>query len=108
MRGYYSLPLLAKGKLRGVLGVFQRTPQPVEAEWREFLESLASQAALAIGNAEMVTSIKRTNTELLLTYDDTLSGWARAMELRGEEAPEHTLAHHTPTSGVCWCILKKC
>jgi len=50
---YYGVPLIAKGKLKGVLEIFHRKPLNVETEWIDFLETLATQTAIAIDNAEL-------------------------------------------------------
>ena len=86
---YYGVPLLAKGQVQGVLEVFQRTPQPVDGEWLDFLEALAGQAAIAIDNATLFEKLQRSNTELSIAYDATLEGWAKALELRDRETVGH-------------------
>ena len=47
---YYSVPLLAKGQIKGVMEIFHRSPLSPNREWMDFLEALAGQAALAIDN----------------------------------------------------------
>jgi HD-GYP domain-containing protein (c-di-GMP phosphodiesterase class II) len=86
----YDVPLVAKGRVVGVLEIFQRKPLAPDPEWQEFLETLAQQAALAIDDAELFASLQRTNMELTLAYDTTLEGWARALELRDPQTEGHT------------------
>jgi PAS domain S-box-containing protein len=88
-RVYYGVPLLAKGQVKGVLEVFQRTPKTVDGEWLDFLEALAGQAAIAIDNATLFEQLQRTNIELSVAYDATLEGWAKALELRDRETVGH-------------------
>jgi PAS domain S-box-containing protein len=88
-RVYYGVPLLAKGQVKGVLEVFQRTPKTVDGEWLDFLEALAGQAAIAIDNATLFEQLQRTNIELSVAYDATLEGWAKALELRDPDDPAH-------------------
>lgn len=87
---YYAIPLIAKGALKGVLEVFQRTRVEVDEEWLAFLEMLAGQAAITIDNATLFTDLQRANTELVLAYDATLEGWSRALELRDHGTEGHT------------------
>jgi hypothetical protein len=49
-----------------------------------------SQAAIAIDNAGLFDHLQRANTELMLAYDSTIEGWARALELRDIETEGHT------------------
>jgi HD-GYP domain-containing protein (c-di-GMP phosphodiesterase class II) len=85
-----AVPLIAKGRVVGVLEIFRRSPLNPDAEWQEFLETLAQQAALAIDDAELFANLQRSNVELSLAYDTTLEGWARALELRDAETEGHT------------------
>ncbi len=87
---YFAVPLIAKGQVKGVLEVFHRSPLSPDPEWHEFLETLAGQAAIAIDNAVLFNDLQRSNTELILAYDTTLEGWARALELRDKETIGHT------------------
>jgi putative nucleotidyltransferase with HDIG domain len=89
--GYYAVPLIAKGEVKGVLEVFQRSVADVEAEWLGFLEILAGQAAIAIDNATLFDDLQRSNAELILAYDTTLEGWSHALDLRDKETEGHTL-----------------
>ena len=86
----FDVPLLAKGRVVGVLEIFNRTPIAPDPEWREFLETLAQHAAVAIDDAELFAHMQRSNLELSLAYDTTLEGWARALELRDADTEGHT------------------
>lgn len=87
---YYGVPLSAKGQIKGVLEVFHRTKLHAGEDWLNFLEALATQAAIAIDNAELFDSLQRSNLELSLAYDTTLEGWSRALELRDLETEGHS------------------
>ncbi|MEK7331938.1 MAG: PAS domain-containing protein, partial [Nitrospirota bacterium] len=78
---YYGLPLIAKGQVKGTLEIFNRTRINPEAEWLDFTEALAGQAAIAIDNATMFNDLQRSNIELSLAYDTTIEGWSRALDL---------------------------
>jgi adenylate cyclase len=47
-------------------------------------------ATLASAFNEMVTSLDRSNRELMDAYNSTLEGWSKALELRDEDTEGHT------------------
>jgi GAF domain-containing protein len=59
-RSYGAVPLIARGKLTGVLEVFHRSQLQPDQEWQEFFEALGSDAAIAIDNAAMHDQLRRT------------------------------------------------
>lgn len=87
---YYGVPLIVKDQIVGVLEIFHRTPHASDTEWMDLLDALATQAAIAIENANLFEELQHANTELTLAYDKTLEGWALALELRDEETEGHT------------------
>ncbi|MBU0512476.1 MAG: HD domain-containing protein, partial [Chloroflexi bacterium] len=87
---YYGVPLIAKGQIKGVLELLHRTPLNPDQEWLDFMETLATQAAIAIDNATLFDSLQRSNIDLALAYDSTLEGWAKALELRDMETEGHS------------------
>ena len=87
---YYCTPLIAKGKVLGVLEIFNRRRLPSDPEWLNFFEALADQAAIAIENASLMDTVEQTNQEMMAAYDDTIQGWAHALELRDGETEGHS------------------
>ncbi len=87
---YYGIPLLAKGKLVGVLEIFNRSDLDPGEEWVNYLRLLAGQIAIAIDNISMFNDLQRTNVDLTLSYDATIEGWARALELKDMETEGHS------------------
>jgi HD-GYP domain-containing protein (c-di-GMP phosphodiesterase class II)/putative methionine-R-sulfoxide reductase with GAF domain len=87
---YFGSPLVAKGQLKGVLEIFHRTRFVPDAEWLDFLETLAGDTAIAIDNTALFTDLQRSNIELTMAYDSTLEGWSRVLELRKLESEGHT------------------
>ena len=87
---FFAVPLVAKGKVKGVLEVFHRSPLKPDADWLNFLEALAGQAAIAIDNSELFGNLQQSNLELQLAYDKTIEGWSRALDLRDKETEGHT------------------
>ena len=86
---YFAVPLVAKGQVKGVLELFHRSLLDPNDDWTEFLEALAGQAAIAIDNARLFDNLQRVNVELMHAYDETIEGWARALELRDIEIEGH-------------------
>ncbi len=87
---YAAVPIVSKGRLRGMIETFCRHPLNPDAEWEQFLAMAAGQAAIAMDNAELFEGLERSNMELLLAYDATIEGWSRAMDLRDKETEGHT------------------
>jgi response regulator RpfG family c-di-GMP phosphodiesterase len=87
---YHAAPLISKGQVKGVLELLYREPPDGDPEWLHFVESVAAQAAIAIDNVELFRNLQRSNAELTLAYDNTLAGWARALELRDAETEGHS------------------
>jgi len=87
---YCGVPLIAKGQLTGVLEVFHRAPFIADPEWLDLLEMLAGQAAIAIDNARLFEELERSSARLVQSYDATIEGWSRALELRDRETEGHT------------------
>ena len=88
---YAAAPLMAKGRVTGVLEVFSRGSVGADGEWTDFLETLAGQAAIAIDNRTLFDRTQRANLELANAYETTLEGWSHALELRDRETQGHTL-----------------
>jgi len=87
---YYGVPLIAKGRVLGVLEMFHRSTLEPDADWLNFLNMIAGQAAIAIDSAIMFRELQRSNIELSLAYDATIEGLTRALDLRDKETEEHT------------------
>lgn len=86
----FFVPLIAKGKVQGVMEMFCRRALQPYPEWLDFLEALAGQTAIAIDNATLFENLQLANSELIRAYDATIEGWSRAMDLRDKETEGHT------------------
>jgi HD-GYP domain-containing protein (c-di-GMP phosphodiesterase class II)/ABC-type amino acid transport substrate-binding protein len=87
---YIGIPLISKGIMKGVLEVFQRSSSIHDQPWMDFLESMVSQAAIALDNGSLFQDLQRANLDLTLAYDATIEGWARALELRDGVTEGHS------------------
>ena len=74
----------------GVLEIFHRSPLEPDPGWLDFLNTIAGQAAIALDNATLFDNLQRSNLDLMLAYDTTLEGWAKALELRDRETVGHS------------------
>lgn len=87
---YYGVPLTARGQVQGVLQIFHRTPFEAGPEWLDFLQALSGQAAVAIDNAMLFDGMRKANLDLRRAYDETIEGWALALEYRDQETEGHS------------------
>lgn len=56
-QAYVGLPLITQGELKGVLAIMNGLALKPNAAWLNFLDTLASQATIAIKNAQLMQSI---------------------------------------------------
>lgn len=87
---YFGVPLIAKGQVKGILEIFNRSLINPNSEWLTFLEMLGGQAAIAVDNATLFNDLQRSNTEITSAYDATIEGWSRALDMRDHETEGHT------------------
>jgi HD-GYP domain-containing protein (c-di-GMP phosphodiesterase class II) len=104
---YCAVPLIGKGQVKGVLELFLRRAFTPEEEWKEFLDALAVQAAIAIDNATLFKELQDSNAELILAYDTTIEGWSHALELRDKETEGHTQRATATTIKVARAMAMK-
>lgn len=89
-KSYIGLPLVAKGQIKGVLELYNQAALVLDEDWLDYLEAIASQAAIAIDGAELLEKLQKSNEDLSQAYDATIESWARALEIRDKETEEHT------------------
>jgi PAS domain S-box-containing protein len=89
-KSYFAIPLIVKGRVKGVLEIFHRSLLSPDQDWINFAETLANQAAITIEDTQLVDELQRSNLDLALSYDATIEGWSRALDLRDEETEGHT------------------
>jgi PAS domain S-box-containing protein len=87
---YLAVPLIANENILGVLEIYHKTDLPQNVDLDNFAEMLASQAAVAVDNTNLLKSLRTANRELTAAYDATIEGWARALDLRDHETEGHT------------------
>jgi HD-GYP domain-containing protein (c-di-GMP phosphodiesterase class II) len=77
---YYGMPLMAKGRVLGVLELFHRAALDPDVDWLSFLGIISGQAAIAIDSAIMFNELQKS----------TIEGLSHALDLRDKETKEHT------------------
>lgn len=87
---YIAVPLIAKGEIQGAIEIFHRKKLDPDQEWFNLLNTLSTQAAIAIDNANLFKDLQRSNLEIALAYESTLEGWASALELKDAETEGHS------------------
>ncbi len=87
---YVGVPLVVKDEAIGALEIFHRSALDVNDEWLTLLETLAGQASIAVNDARLYQDLQRAHTDLSLAYEETLEGWAAALDLRDKETEGHT------------------
>ncbi len=87
---YYGVPLIARGEVKGVLEIFQRSEFTPDDGWINFLTAIARQAAIAIESAQLLEGLHNKNRELQLAYEATLEGWVRGLEIHDLETEGHS------------------
>ena len=87
---YYGVPLVAKGRVLGVLEIFHRSSLQSDQVWLDFMNIISGQAAVAIDSALMFKELRKSNMELNMAYNVTIDAWSRTLDLRDKETEEHT------------------
>ncbi len=87
------VPLRAGGRTLGVLMLGQTgqdNSEPFPREKLHLANSIVDQAASALARAELQEQTNRSALDLASAYDATIEGWARALEMKDQEAQGHT------------------
>ncbi len=87
---YLGVPLISNGHFNGTLEVFQRTELDPNDEWLATLDALAGQVDVGLDHISVLEKLRNTNDELVRSYDATIQGWSRALELRDQETQGHS------------------
>lgn len=87
---YYGVPLIAKGRVLGVLEIFHRSHLQHDEDWMDFLNIIAGQTAIAIDSAMMFKELQKSNFELGMAYNATIDAWSRTLDMRDRATEGHT------------------
>lgn len=78
-----GVPMRIQNRVTGVLEALNKKQGTFTEEDVKILTAIASQAAVAIENAQLVEALQKS-------YDSTLEGWAAALDLRDKETEGHS------------------
>ena len=100
-KAYGAVPLIVRGKLTGVLEVFNRAALEPDREWLEFLDALAADAALAIDHASLqqhapgrAAAVPRSTSPAVSSLDREILGHVvEGMSNRAIAEKVHLSAH---------------
>jgi len=90
VRGGISLPLRTQDTIIGVMHIWSAETRIFSDSDIRLLIALAETASNAIHRAVLFEKTLEHAAELAKAYDNTLAGWARALELRDELTEGHT------------------
>ena len=83
-------PMKIAGQVTGVLQVQSLRKFAYSQDNLDLLCSMANVAAIAIQNASLLAEVSNAHQDLFSAYDNTLEGWARALELRDRGTKGHS------------------
>jgi HD-GYP domain-containing protein (c-di-GMP phosphodiesterase class II) len=89
-RSYLAFPLVCNNNLQGVMELFWRKPAKTGPALTEEIHRIAEAMAYSIERTSILDDLKRRNEELNSTYNATIEGLSRALELRDLETEGHT------------------
>ncbi|MCX7608066.1 MAG: HD domain-containing protein, partial [Anaerolineales bacterium] len=85
------IPVLSHGKTMGGIEVWESRYRREFTQAEIFLaQSMAAHAGSILENIALYEQTRRQAEDLAQAYDNTLAGWARALELRDEQTQDHT------------------
>ncbi len=87
---YAMSPLISQEEKLGIVELYARQEIDWNRETTQFFESLARQTAVAIDRVNLVLNLQKSNIELTRSYEETLEGWSRALDMRDHETENHT------------------
>lgn len=79
-----------RGERTGVIQVLNKLNGVFTSEDEQLLSGLASQAAIALENAQLYDSLKNANVEIQDTYVSTLDALVAALDIRDIETSNHS------------------
>ena len=82
-RSLLGVPMSIQNRMTGVLEALNKRQGTFTEEDVKILTAIASQAAVAIENAQLVKALQES-------YESTLEGWAAALDLRDKETEGHS------------------
>ena len=89
INGLIAIPLISKGRIRGVLVLMDHDPIEIEPDLNELMETFTNQAGLALENISIYEDIQASNIRLTTSIEDILQTWAGSIAINKEQADGH-------------------
>ncbi|WP_157463526.1 HD domain-containing phosphohydrolase [Deinococcus pimensis] len=90
VRSELVVPLWVGGRVWGALNVESTTPGAFGDEDRRALETVAAQIGAGLATVLLLDELRRSHHDLEGAYDETIEGWARALDFRDQETEGHS------------------
>jgi len=89
---YFGAPMITKGEVKGVIELFHRSKLEPDKQWFDFVEMLATQAAIAIDNATMYRELEQHSAFLEQAVEEATG------ELRQSKEQVETILNNSPNT----------
>jgi len=83
------VPIYNNEEIIGVMAISVALPREITAEEVKLLASIAEMAGIAIHRIRLFEDLQAAGEVLASAYDETIKGWAGALELRDQETEGH-------------------
>lgn len=90
VRSELVTPIRVAGRVWGVLNVESPLVDAFDEDDRQALETVAAQMGAALANVLLLADLRGSRDELSRAYDQTIEGWARALDFRDRETEGHS------------------
>ncbi len=84
------LPIRSIFEIEGVIFVSVPLPRKITPEELKLLSSIAEMAGMAVHRVRLFEELRASGKALASAYDETIKGWANALELRDHETEGHS------------------
>jgi response regulator RpfG family c-di-GMP phosphodiesterase len=88
--GGACLPIYSGQSKIGAIVVAVEVPREINLEEIKLLSSIAEMAGIAVHRIRLFEELQTTGEALASAYDETIKGWADALELRDQETEGHS------------------
>ncbi len=88
--GGACLPIYSGQSKIGVIVIAVKLPREVTSEELKLLSSIAEMAGIAVHRIRLFEELQTAGEALASAYDETIKGWADALELRDQETEGHS------------------
>lgn len=90
VRSELVTPIRVAGRVWGVLNVESPLVDAFDEDDRQALETVAAQMGAALASVLLLADLRGSRDELSRAYDQTIEGWARALDFRDRETEGHS------------------